>query len=381
MRQILAALLLLAVAAIAIACGGSDKSIPTSSPSPAPPATSTIAAVTPSAQATLPAGAGLRLLVREFTAKQDKVTLLDPKNPTEKLPLASIDHPVNLGIVASLSPDGKTLAYNAVPLGTADRETGANLWQLDLSTGQSKMLASKVQLAAVPTWSPDGGIVVDKRSVSDVEQIIAVRLAGGEPTVLATGEGLSRMVAIGVSPQGTLYYSTSDVKGDDIWSVPVAGGTPAKLLHTSDRRTRNWSLAPDGSHIALLDMDPDASAAELSTVVIDTAAGEKQTLQPGDNGDDTSPIWSPDGRAITLGKRDSEHGEAISVDIASGEVTHHGVPGIAYDAPVSWSPDGAYLVVQNFGAQTPTVDIVSADGQRAGLGDNTAVTVIGWLTP
>ena len=65
-------------------------------------------------------GQGQRLLVSEFGDRGDTIVALDPSDAGgSRTTIATIDHAPGYGIFATLSPDGKAIAYTALPSDTA----------------------------------------------------------------------------------------------------------------------------------------------------------------------------------------------------------------------------------------------------------------------
>ena len=105
-------------------------------------------------------------------------------------------------------------------------------------------------------------------------------------------------------------------------------------------------------------------------------------------GSQFNPIWHPDG-GLTVGSAPAtEAAGAMLFASADGAGGTAGVlvgPETGFDVPLSWSPGGSHLIVRNFEGTSASdpgpshVVIISSNGQRLQLSEQSDVLVIGWL--
>lgn len=117
-------------------------------------------------------------------------------------------------------------------------------------------------------------------------QIWSVPFAGGEPRLLADGD-----LPV-ISPRGDVVVFE---RGGQVWSVPVDGATPAKLLFAARGTQGDLRWSPDGRRLAFVSNRGDHS-------FIGVYAGPDAPiawLVPA-FARDRSPRWSPDGSRLAF---------------------------------------------------------------------------------
>ena len=229
-----------------------------------------------------------------------------------------------------------------------------------------------------PTLSPDGARFAFVQSRVDADrdrvlsQIIMMDLEEGEPYPFTQGETDKRPR---FSPDGqTLGFIRPDRDGrSQLWLAPVGGGEALPLTHeVGGAGGHAWS--PDSRHIVFVSsVDPDrpgdgdAPLARVATriryrsgadvwrgnaydqlFVVDTQTSDTRQLTTGD-GDDDSPIWSPDGERIAFiadrrDDRDITLGTEAYVVPSEGGEPEEWSRGLFRVNAIAWSPDGGRLV-------------------------------------
>ncbi len=309
---------------------------------------------------------GSAVVYSEFGDGADTVWAANPSDPNDRIAIGQAPHATGYGVFPSLSPDGKYVAY------TAQAGAQADLWLLDVSSGKALRLTGGVDLQSAPVWSNGSDAVVVRRSSGGENapvssELLRVDLAGGVTTLASAAAGL---YPIDFSPDGALYYASLAAGGTDL-NVTSAGGVE-KVAHLSDGIARDWALSPDGKRLAYI---AKGGAAGFAANVIDVGAGAAGAAVTSSRGPEFHPVWAPDG-TLTVGRL----GELLDGGGATA-----GSAGSGFDVPLSWSPDGAYLIVRHFeGASTADPGpswlwAIDANGQRRQLSDTSDISIAGWL--
>jgi len=84
-----------------------------------------------------------------------------------------------------LSPDGKTIAFNAYT------GSSVNIWLYSIDNGEAKQITFDNELFGFPAWSPDGKWIAGELKRNDDTYIAVVPVEGGTPVALNSDRGQS----------------------------------------------------------------------------------------------------------------------------------------------------------------------------------------------
>ncbi len=230
------------------------------------------------------------------------------KEVAGKPTFTKIDLPNRIMWDAQLSPDGKSMIF------VSDNR----LWMASTSSnlgpgylGTPRQLDTKGLEAdwPGPTWSADGRwIAFNAAKVKEGNQrIYVVSAEGGTPRQVHENNRDARVVnyRMSLSPRGeTLAFAAMDGDGLHIYSKPVIGGSPERLV---DVLAREPVFSPDGRMIAYVE-DKGLGSGGGGLWVI--PAKGKAPIQVAVAENASSPVWSPDGRMLAF------------VDYAAGKMIH-----------------------------------------------------------
>jgi hypothetical protein len=246
-------------------------------------------------------------------------------------------------------------AYETIARATGDLSNSMN--PLQLADGRvllSSSSAGKDRLVvARPGSDPSPFIQTDEETAGPVVEVgtkavaffigtppaaeIAIATTDGRILRRMKGAGGGRIQSLAASPDGaTLYYADSA----SIWSIPAAGGTPAKF-HAGD------GVAIDPANGDLIIQLNEMGATRLMRV--SPSGGNDREITVG-GGFNAAPqpisgrIVGPDGRmVITVWSRDSWFWFPAVLDPAGGFVRRVPVPFEDDLFPSNWANDGSIL--------------------------------------
>ncbi len=238
------------------------------------------------------------------------------------------------------SPDGKTLVYVRTTQDIMIDDGRRALWLIDLATGDQTPLASDVDGADAPRWSPDGSrIAFVGKGRDGSRQIFVVWPATGRVAQIST---LAQApTALSWSPDGrTLAFVRLEAAAPATLGVPLEKpegakwADPIKVITGMDYRADGLGYRlPGRKHLFVMSAD----------------GGEERQLTSGPFEDSGPLSWSPDGGDIlfTSHRRpDWEHDPLRSrvyrVSVSTRAVSPLSA-GEGPDADPVYAPDGRHV--------------------------------------
>jgi dipeptidyl aminopeptidase/acylaminoacyl peptidase len=166
------------------------------------------------------------------------------------------------------------------------------LWLYDFATGKARRLTSGEYDEALPAWSPDGRTLVFVSNRSD------------DPD-RGYDSNLYSVPATATAPQEPKRLTSFAGADND----PDFGSYPA--------------FSPDGSQIAYIESGPPELFAygTRHLAVVPAAGGERRLLTAALDRNVTTPVWTPDGKAVIVSVEDDGAERIARVDAATGAVT------------------------------------------------------------
>ena len=261
---------------------------------------------------------------------------------------------------ASLSPDGKTLAY----------AYNQALWLMDLSSGSTTQIVSGVSMDGYPPqWSYDGDKLAYMSWDSNwmYRTISIYDVETGVTSPLSDDEDVNQTMPSWLS-DGRIAFITDTQGSRDVWAEDLVTGS---LTRITDIGTLNdFTISPDGTKLAYYQY-PSLYIVDLSndvTIEIETQAGWTGW---GEN----RPDWSPDSKKLAFLSQENGNRDIYVLDTTSQKQSQ------ITDSPQNeyyhkWYPDGKKIVFARIEDDwTRSVRMTSAVAQEdtrlieEGLGD------------
>ena len=233
-------------------------------------------------------------------------------------------------------PDGHHFLFMAFHL-----KTGENSYRV--GTLDSKDSTSLAPAQSLVTYAPPGHLlfVRDKTLVAQPFDT-ARRKTAGEAVPLAehvgaTGLGLARFSA---SRSGALVYRTGESGSRLVWT-DRAGKELGTVGESGDYV--DFALSPSGERLLVEINDPGTGKSDLWMRDLARGTSSRFTFDPGD---ETSPLWSPDGKTIVLSSNRSGAFDLYSKAASGGTTETPLLSGGDFKFATDWSRDGRYILYQ-----------------------------------
>ena len=338
-----------------------------------------------------PAATEARLVFAEFGPTADRIYVAPASRLEERDSVATVRHASGWAINPATEMAGSLVAFTVLPSDAPPRrDSPAELWLLDVASGDLTRLASDADLLAAPVFDRGGRHLAYRRSTAEGAQaLVRVDLGSRARTTLLTVATEFGLFPVAFAPDGALLYAELSTGGTDLYRVDE-GATPELVAHASDDIARDWRLSPDGGSLSYLapEIEAERVVHRLHVVAIAdgvelAAAGVGLAIE----GEQFSPVWTPAGDGITFGQeaRVVRAAPAVTLPVGGGGAAPLAEPERGFDAPLGWSPDGRYLAARSFDGRDAydpgreSLVVIAADGDRTTVSGATELIFIGWM--
>jgi tricorn protease len=206
---------------------------------------------------------------------------------------AQAQEPIRFARTPDISPDGKLVAFSYL----------GDIWVVEAIGGVARPVTMHEKHDIYPVFSPDGKKIAFSSNRHGSYDVFVVPVQGGKPTRLTSDS--SDDLVNGWSPDGksilfTSSRGTSFPANSELYTVPVTGGRARRV---SAFEGRDGVFSPDGAMIAYV-RGPGTwyrkyyRGSANDDVWIANADGTFNRRLTSHSGEDISPMWAADGKAI-----------------------------------------------------------------------------------
>lgn len=247
---------------------------------------------------------------------------------------------------ASLSPDGRWIAYDSPP----DAKTQArDIFMLAADGSREIPLVQNAANDSNPVWSPDASRIFFLSDRTGQEALWSLALENGQPgkieLVKADLNGAERLW---MTRGGTLYYPIPGTSSPNIYTAELGSDgkiskAPALAVESFVNSNNGPSLSPNGQYLAYGSFRTPGSG-RMTLVIQTRKTGEERVLNakvPLGMAFGQGPMWFPDGRSVLVLSRippgPGPNFYRIDVETGNAELVHRA--GAAIQG-YKLSPDG-----------------------------------------
>ena len=244
-----------------------------------------------------------------------------PLRPTDVYLLQSIRD-------ASVSPDGKWVAYTLSSVDTAKDKRNSDIWMVSWDGEQTVQLTNNGEGESSPKWSPDGKYLsfVSARNGEKTAQLWLLDRRGGEAKKLTSLKG--DLDDYAWSPDGKKIAMS--IKDEDF---------------TDTAKTKTRSPFVMDRYVFKQDGEGYVENRYTHLYIFDVNTKKTDTLTKG-NFDESGPAWSPDGTKLAFAsnrsadKEKNENSDIWVMDAKPGAPMKQLSTWAGTDRSPKWSPDG-----------------------------------------
>ncbi len=306
-----------------------------------------------------------------------------------------------------ISPDGKLVAYTVTTIDRKQNRKITQIWMAALDRSREPWAFTDAESATSPRWSPDGHALAfisarhDPRSGAlQKAQIYLLSMSGGEARRITDlkngvtalewspdGQKIACVAKIGPSDSVPPGKPRSDVRDytaaeykvdgkgfyddrrDHIWVVDVAKAATTQITFGDQRNDSTPRWSPDGQRIAFLTQRTDKSLLRDSELNVIPAAGGAPVRLPAPETALSALRWSPDGRSLAyVGSVDEVAIPKIWISPADGGKYRLVSQTVTYPNDIEWTKDGtAFYVSGAYRGEHPLFRLDIASGKPTEL--------------
>ena len=266
------------------------------------------------------------------------------------------------------SGNGKILAFNEINDISEEDKTNQNIYILSLKGGKPEKIVDNYcgprAVSFRTSLSPNGKTLAYSSVQENELYIFSIPVAGGIPKKLVKTPAREPVF----SPDGKMIAYVEDKrlgrKGGGLWTIPASGGNPTLVVKAGNASSPVWS--PDASKIAFLDYSEDNKIYIIPVSREGKQAGEKITI---DAPEGTSSVkfltgWGKNNKIGTIINRVQYALYTMPEEGGQATMIYRGIA-----VQPRWSPDGKHILFRKSADQEegrPNFDIavIPANGGK-----------------
>ena len=242
------------------------------------------------------------------------------------------------------SPDAKWIAYTLSTVDVAGDKRDSDVWMASIDGKQDLRVTTSTEAETSPKWSPDGkylSFLSSRPGKTKGSQVWVIDRRGGEASQLTDVKG--RLTYYEWSPDSKKLALILREEDDDKKDEKKPDGTPVAEKPKAIVIDR-YAFKRDGAGYL--------SGAKRTRIFLYDIEGKKSELVTNGNFDEVAPVWSPDGKLLAFGSNRDADGDRVPnsdvwvVEAKAGSAPRRLTTFTGNDSQPVWSPDGksiAYL--------------------------------------
>lgn len=290
--------------------------------------------------------------VVETTVPATLLPSLTPEGTLEPQPEQTVTAEASAPPTASGSGTLREVAYASVRTGVAQ------IYLVDVETGEERQLTNMAEGACQPTFSADGmRLVVTSPCKKNQEEYPGASLylitfdeadQLSEPEALPTSLGGGDFDPDFALHEDLLAFTSLRTSRPQVFTMDLSGGAP---FNVNDDLAYNWepSWSPDGTQLSFV----TTRGTVLEIWLVPSNAGSETRFIRNNGKDVAHPDWSPDGSTILFEKIIGAIPRLVGAPVADSGlreilVCQEGGLSVQPMAEPSWSPDGSWIAFETW---------------------------------